>query len=130
MQTYPHQLFIGPRVPALDPEDLETTSFYILFCLSFFLFGFSVCPSSTWPFVELVIVILCVKKHAIPSLLALALLADCQQLSSTPDPPRYPHFSHRVRLAGMKISRPPTSVGHYKMVKHRGDKGNEENPHR
>ncbi|KAM9691835.1 beta-1,4-galactosyltransferase 3 isoform 5-T7 [Dama dama] len=36
----------------------------------------------------------------------------------------------RVRLAGMKISRPPTSVGHYKMVKHRGDKGNEENPHR
>lgn len=36
----------------------------------------------------------------------------------------------RVRLAGMKISRPPASVGHYKMVKHRGDKGNEENPHR
>uniref|UniRef100_A0A8C5NTX9 Beta-1,4-galactosyltransferase n=1 Tax=Jaculus jaculus TaxID=51337 RepID=A0A8C5NTX9_JACJA len=27
-------------------------------------------------------------------------------------------------------SRPPTSVGHYKMVKHQGDKGNEENPHR
>ncbi|XP_064333987.1 beta-1,4-galactosyltransferase 3 isoform X2 [Camelus dromedarius] len=39
-------------------------------------------------------------------------------------------FGYRVRLAGMKISRPPTSVGHYKMVKHRGDKGNEENPHR
>ncbi|XP_061462662.1 beta-1,4-galactosyltransferase 3 [Rhineura floridana] len=36
----------------------------------------------------------------------------------------------RVRLAGMKISRPPISVGHYKMVKHKGDKGNEENPHR
>ncbi|XP_029436567.1 beta-1,4-galactosyltransferase 3 isoform X2 [Rhinatrema bivittatum] len=36
----------------------------------------------------------------------------------------------RVRLAGMKISRPPVSVGHYKMVKHKGDKGNEENPHR
>ncbi|XP_016284516.1 beta-1,4-galactosyltransferase 3 isoform X3 [Monodelphis domestica] len=36
----------------------------------------------------------------------------------------------RVRLAGMKISRPPISVGHYKMVKHRVDKGNEENPHR
>ncbi|NWW77737.1 B4GT3 galactosyltransferase, partial [Climacteris rufus] len=36
----------------------------------------------------------------------------------------------RVRLAGMKISRPPVSVGHYKMVKHKSDKGNEENPHR
>ncbi|NXR66885.1 B4GT3 galactosyltransferase, partial [Rhadina sibilatrix] len=36
----------------------------------------------------------------------------------------------RVRLAGMKISRPPVSIGHYKMVKHKGDKGNEENPHR
>ncbi|KAM4690229.1 beta-1,4-galactosyltransferase 3 isoform 2-T2 [Rhinophrynus dorsalis] len=39
-------------------------------------------------------------------------------------------FSYRVRLAGMKISRPSMSVGHYKMVKHKGDKGNEENPHR
>ncbi|XP_067425742.1 beta-1,4-galactosyltransferase 3 isoform X2 [Emydura macquarii macquarii] len=36
----------------------------------------------------------------------------------------------RVRLAGMKISRPPISIGHYKMVKHKGDQGNEENPHR
>ncbi|XP_075186316.1 beta-1,4-galactosyltransferase 3 isoform X2 [Anomaloglossus baeobatrachus] len=36
----------------------------------------------------------------------------------------------RVRLAGMKIGRPPVSVGHYKMVKHKGDRGNEENPHR
>ncbi|NXR39395.1 B4GT3 galactosyltransferase, partial [Zosterops hypoxanthus] len=36
----------------------------------------------------------------------------------------------RVRLAGMKISRPPVSIGHYKMVKHKSDKGNEENPHR
>ncbi|XP_075048519.1 beta-1,4-galactosyltransferase 3 [Mixophyes fleayi] len=36
----------------------------------------------------------------------------------------------RVRLAGMKIARPPVSVGHYKMVKHKGDSGNEENPHR
>ncbi|KAJ6656909.1 hypothetical protein lerEdw1_002910 [Lerista edwardsae] len=36
----------------------------------------------------------------------------------------------RVRLAGMKISRPPVTVGHYKMVKHSGDEGNEENPHR
>nr|XP_020653057.1 beta-1,4-galactosyltransferase 3 [Pogona vitticeps] len=36
----------------------------------------------------------------------------------------------RIRLAGLKISRPPVSVGHYKMVKHKGDKGNEENPHR
>uniref|UniRef100_A0A8D2JDJ1 Beta-1,4-galactosyltransferase n=2 Tax=Varanus komodoensis TaxID=61221 RepID=A0A8D2JDJ1_VARKO len=36
----------------------------------------------------------------------------------------------RVRLAGMKILRPPVSVGHYKMVRHKGDKGNEENPHR
>lgn len=36
----------------------------------------------------------------------------------------------RVRLAGMKITRPPISIGHYKMVKHKSDKGNEENPHR
>ncbi|XP_075700849.1 beta-1,4-galactosyltransferase 3 [Rhinoderma darwinii] len=36
----------------------------------------------------------------------------------------------RVRLAGLKIARPPVSVGHYKMVKHKGDRGNEENPHR
>ncbi|XP_053247697.1 beta-1,4-galactosyltransferase 3-like [Podarcis raffonei] len=36
----------------------------------------------------------------------------------------------RVRLVGMKISWPPVSVGHYKMVKHKGDKGNGENPHR
>ncbi|XP_072284485.1 beta-1,4-galactosyltransferase 3 [Pyxicephalus adspersus] len=36
----------------------------------------------------------------------------------------------RVRLAGMKIIRPPVSVGHYKMVKQKGDRGNEENPHR
>ncbi|XP_039574159.1 beta-1,4-galactosyltransferase 3 isoform X3 [Passer montanus] len=39
-------------------------------------------------------------------------------------------FGYRVRLAGMKISRPPVSIGHYKMVKHKSDKGNEENPHR
>ncbi|NP_001084588.1 uncharacterized protein LOC414540 [Xenopus laevis] len=36
----------------------------------------------------------------------------------------------RVRLAGMKITRPSVAVGHYKMVKHKGDHGNEENPHR
>lgn len=30
----------------------------------------------------------------------------------------------------MKIARPPVSIGHYKMVKHKSDKGNEENPHR
>ncbi|KAE8588829.1 hypothetical protein XENTR_v10022763 [Xenopus tropicalis] len=36
----------------------------------------------------------------------------------------------RVRLAGMKITRPSVSVGHYKMVKHKVDQGNEENPHR
>ncbi|XP_039631346.1 beta-1,4-galactosyltransferase 3 [Polypterus senegalus] len=36
----------------------------------------------------------------------------------------------RVRLSGMKIVRPPMSVGHYKMIRHRGDRGNEENPHR
>ncbi|XP_008121171.3 beta-1,4-galactosyltransferase 3 [Anolis carolinensis] len=36
----------------------------------------------------------------------------------------------RVRLAGLKIARPPLSTGHYKMVRHKGDKGNEENPHR
>ncbi|KAM4644477.1 beta-1,4-galactosyltransferase 3 isoform 2-T2 [Amazona ochrocephala] len=39
-------------------------------------------------------------------------------------------FGYRVRLAGMKIARPPVSIGHYKMVKHKSDKGNEENPHR
>ncbi|KPP69905.1 beta-1,4-galactosyltransferase 3-like, partial [Scleropages formosus] len=36
----------------------------------------------------------------------------------------------RVRLSGMKIIRPSVAVGHYKMIKHRGDKGNEENPRR
>ncbi|XP_033858359.3 beta-1,4-galactosyltransferase 3 [Acipenser ruthenus] len=36
----------------------------------------------------------------------------------------------RVRLCGMKITRPPISVGHYKMIKHRADRGNEQNPHR
>ncbi|MFT7812737.1 beta-1,4-galactosyltransferase 3-like isoform X1 [Arapaima gigas] len=36
----------------------------------------------------------------------------------------------RVRLSGMKIVRPSVAVGHYKMIKHRGDKGNEENPRR
>ncbi|XP_061553265.1 beta-1,4-galactosyltransferase 3 isoform X2 [Phycodurus eques] len=36
----------------------------------------------------------------------------------------------RVRLSGMKIVRPPAAVGHYKMIKHRGDRGNEQNPHR
>uniref|UniRef100_A0A8C3J6I6 Beta-1,4-galactosyltransferase n=1 Tax=Calidris pygmaea TaxID=425635 RepID=A0A8C3J6I6_9CHAR len=39
-------------------------------------------------------------------------------------------LARRVRLAGMKIARPPISIGHYKMVKHKSDKGNEENPHR
>ncbi|XP_061836178.1 beta-1,4-galactosyltransferase 3 [Nerophis lumbriciformis] len=36
----------------------------------------------------------------------------------------------RVRLSGMKIVRPPVAIGHYKMIKHRGDRGNEQNPHR
>ncbi|MCI4387394.1 hypothetical protein PGIGA_G00073770 [Pangasianodon gigas] len=36
----------------------------------------------------------------------------------------------RVRLSGMKIVRPPVAVGHYKMIKHKGDKGNEQNPRR
>ncbi|XP_066565964.1 beta-1,4-galactosyltransferase 3 isoform X1 [Amia ocellicauda] len=36
----------------------------------------------------------------------------------------------RVRLSGMKITRPSVAVGHYKMIKHRGDRGNEENPRR
>ncbi|XP_041092929.1 beta-1,4-galactosyltransferase 3 isoform X2 [Polyodon spathula] len=39
-------------------------------------------------------------------------------------------FGYRVRLCGMKITRPPISVGHYKMIKHRADQGNEQNPHR
>ncbi|XP_047227089.1 beta-1,4-galactosyltransferase 3 isoform X4 [Girardinichthys multiradiatus] len=36
----------------------------------------------------------------------------------------------RVRLSGMKIVRPPVAIGHYKMIKHKGDKGNEQNPRR
>ncbi|TSM04858.1 Beta-1,4-galactosyltransferase 3 [Bagarius yarrelli] len=36
----------------------------------------------------------------------------------------------RVRLSGMKIVRPPVAVGHYKMIKHKGDQGNEQNPRR
>lgn len=30
----------------------------------------------------------------------------------------------------MKIVRPPVAIGHYKMIKHKGDKGNEQNPRR
>ncbi|KAJ8257239.1 hypothetical protein GJAV_G00183430 [Gymnothorax javanicus] len=36
----------------------------------------------------------------------------------------------RVRLSGMKIVRAPLEVGHYKMIKHHGDRGNAENRHR
>ncbi|XP_060678514.1 beta-1,4-galactosyltransferase 3 [Hemiscyllium ocellatum] len=36
----------------------------------------------------------------------------------------------RLHLAGMKISRPALSLGRYKMIKHRLDQGNEENPKR
>ncbi|KAG7279848.1 hypothetical protein CRUP_016175 [Coryphaenoides rupestris] len=36
----------------------------------------------------------------------------------------------RVRLSGMKIVRPPVAIGHYKMIKHKGDRGNEQNPRR
>ncbi|KAK7128765.1 hypothetical protein R3I94_017113 [Phoxinus phoxinus] len=36
----------------------------------------------------------------------------------------------RVRLSGMKIIRPPLAIGHYKMIKHKGDQGNEQNPRR
>ncbi|KAE8293531.1 Beta-1,4-galactosyltransferase 3 [Larimichthys crocea] len=36
----------------------------------------------------------------------------------------------RVRLSGMKIMRPPVAIGHYKMIKHKGDRGNEQNPRR
>ncbi|XP_051736184.1 beta-1,4-galactosyltransferase 3 isoform X2 [Ctenopharyngodon idella] len=36
----------------------------------------------------------------------------------------------RVRLSGMKIMRPPLAIGHYKMIKHKGDRGNEQNPRR
>lgn len=42
----------------------------------------------------------------------------------------YMMFLLRVRLSGMKIVRPPVAVGHYKMIKHKGDKGNEQNPRR
>ncbi|XP_053542237.1 beta-1,4-galactosyltransferase 3 isoform X3 [Ictalurus punctatus] len=40
------------------------------------------------------------------------------------------HWKGQVRLSGMKIVRPPVAVGHYKMIKHKGDKGNEQNPRR
>lgn len=30
----------------------------------------------------------------------------------------------------MKIVRPPVAIGHYKMIKHKGDRGNEQNPRR
>lgn len=30
----------------------------------------------------------------------------------------------------MKIMRPPVAIGHYKMIKHKGDRGNEQNPRR
>ncbi|XP_055045248.2 beta-1,4-galactosyltransferase 3 isoform X1 [Misgurnus anguillicaudatus] len=36
----------------------------------------------------------------------------------------------RVRLSGMKIMRPPLAIGHYKMIRHKGDQGNEQNPRR
>lgn len=36
----------------------------------------------------------------------------------------------RLQLAGMTISRPPLSVGRYKMIKHNSDRGNEQNPRR
>ncbi|XP_062396629.1 beta-1,4-galactosyltransferase 3 isoform X1 [Sardina pilchardus] len=36
----------------------------------------------------------------------------------------------RIRLSGMKIVRPPVAIGHYKMIKHKGDQGNEQNPRR
>ncbi|XP_028308453.1 beta-1,4-galactosyltransferase 3 isoform X2 [Gouania willdenowi] len=39
-------------------------------------------------------------------------------------------FRYRVRLSGMKIVRPPVAIGHYKMIKHKGDRGNEQNPRR
>uniref|UniRef100_V9KXS1 Beta-1,4-galactosyltransferase n=1 Tax=Callorhinchus milii TaxID=7868 RepID=V9KXS1_CALMI len=39
-------------------------------------------------------------------------------------------ISARVRLTGMTISRPPVSVGHYKMIKHLSDRGNEPNARR
>ncbi|XP_058503532.1 beta-1,4-galactosyltransferase 3-like [Solea solea] len=36
----------------------------------------------------------------------------------------------RVTLAGMSLSRPSLRIGRYKMIKHRKDKGNEDNPER
>uniref|UniRef100_UPI00398F41C9 beta-1,4-galactosyltransferase 3-like n=1 Tax=Pristiophorus japonicus TaxID=55135 RepID=UPI00398F41C9 len=39
-------------------------------------------------------------------------------------------IASRLYLAGMRISRPPLSVGRYKMIIHQLDKGNEENPRR
>ncbi|XP_032898492.1 beta-1,4-galactosyltransferase 3 isoform X2 [Amblyraja radiata] len=39
-------------------------------------------------------------------------------------------FGYQLQLAGMTISRPPLSVGRYKMIKHNLDRGNEQNPRR
>lgn len=108
------QSFKGPRCPALT---LCIHPAFVLFS-HILLFDFASLPVlGTFC---LIVLVLCVQKHAVPPLAALTPPSGSSKVP----------FSHRVRLAGMKISRPPTSVGHYKMVKHRGDKGNEENPHR
>ncbi|MGH0192149.1 UNVERIFIED_CONTAM: hypothetical protein FKN15_004611 [Acipenser sinensis] len=39
-------------------------------------------------------------------------------------------IAYRVRYAGLKIVRVPLNIGHYKMVTHNTDKGNEENQKR
>ncbi|XDV45866.1 hypothetical protein PO909_013884 [Leuciscus waleckii] len=44
--------------------------------------------------------------------------------------PPHSHRRDQVRLSGMKIMRPPLAIGHYKMIKHKGDQGNEQNPRR
>lgn len=124
--------FKAPGRLALGPADLGTANF------TFFLFDFLL-PSSTWQFLFIYFFScqtdgnysLCIGIcHHFLDCLYFPHSSASRFFSPTLAPPRLPPFSPRVRLAGMKISRPPTSVGHYKMVKHRGDKGNEENPHR
>lgn len=122
--------FKAPGHLALVPADLGTANF------TFFLFDFLL-PSCTWQFLFIYFSCQTDSNYSLCAGLCHHFL-DCLCFPHSPAsgffsilaPPRLPPFSHRVRLAGMKISRPPTSVGHYKMVKHRGDKGNEENPHR
>lgn len=132
VQTYLRQFLKGPGYLARGAEGLEASAFTSLQLFPFGLaFPFSYLSQIRHSWLS------CLTgdgswwtESCGPSLAGPSSAGAPAASSSSLDAPRCCHFSHRVRLAGMKISRPPTSVGHYKMVKHRADKGNEENPHR